>query len=139
MGTGEAILVVDDDGAHRYMLVRVLGSWGYETYEAADGLAALEMVRRNDFDLVLMDVRMRALSGLEALERIKASKFWVPVILMSAYWPGEAIVQARKAGASEVLSKPLSLGPLRDTIRLNLARRSQKGPERVRSKIVVNN
>ncbi|HRT71226.1 MAG TPA: response regulator, partial [Syntrophales bacterium] len=65
------VLVVDDDLAHRTMLKTLLASWGYDVSLADDGAAAVEEVRRRPFDLVLMDVRMVKVSGLEALEEIK--------------------------------------------------------------------
>ena len=122
-------MIVDDDSAHRYMLVTVLGSWGHDTCEAADGSAALEMIHTADFALVLMDIRMRTLSGLEALAKIKAFNPGMPIILMSAYCSGEVIAQARKRGASAVLDKPLHLGELRNAIQVALAQRCRQIPD----------
>ena len=116
-------MIVDDDSVHRYMLASVLGSWGYATSEAGDGEAALEMMGRGDFSLVLMDMRMRRLSGLEALARIRTFNLCIPVILMSAYWSDESIAQARKAGADAVLEKPLGLRDLRKAIESALVQR----------------
>ena len=123
MKSEETILIVDDDSAHRIMLVTVFGSWGYDTCEAAEGLVALKMIHRADFALVLMDVRMRALSGLETLAKIKAFNPCIPVMLMSAYCSAEVIAQPRKSGASAVLDKPLHLGELRSAIEGALAQR----------------
>ena len=61
------ILVVDDDNAHRIMLRTLIGGWGYEVSEADDGAAAIDQVKEQSYDLVLMDVRMVQVSGLEAL------------------------------------------------------------------------
>jgi len=126
MNNGEKILIVDDDATHRFMLESVLESWGYSTDEADDGGTALQMIQSSDYALVLMDFRMKNLSGLEALFEIKNLYRSIPVILMSACWSGEAITQARKNGASAVLYKPLSLGDLRNTIRIALAQRCQQ-------------
>jgi len=126
MKTGETILIVDDDSAHRYMLVTVVGSWGYDTDEATDGASALEMIHRADFALVLMDIRMRKLSGLEALAKIKAFNPGMPIILMSAYCSGEIIAQARESGASDVLDKPLHLGQLKNAIEVALTQRCRQ-------------
>jgi len=84
------------------------------------------MIQSSDYALVLMDFRMKTLSGLEALFEIKNLYRSIPVILMSACWSGEAITQARKNGASAVLYKPLSFGDLRNTIRIALAQRCQQ-------------
>ena len=66
------ILIVDDDDAHRTMLCTLIGGWGYAVSEADDGSAAIQMVQEQSFDLVLMDVRMVKVSGLEALDKIKS-------------------------------------------------------------------
>ena len=68
------VLVVDDDTAHRTMLRTLVGDWGYAIVEADDGEAAIAAVRARPIDLVLMDIRMVRVSGIEALEQIKAIK-----------------------------------------------------------------
>ena len=60
-----SIMVVDDDPAHRAMLRALLGGWGYDIFEAADGSIAIQEVKNRYFDLILMDVRMLKVSGLE--------------------------------------------------------------------------
>ena len=65
------ILVVDDDNTHRFMLSGTLRRWGYDISAAEDGLTAIEKVQKQIFDLVLMDIRMPRVSGLEALAKIK--------------------------------------------------------------------
>ena len=73
------ILIVDDDLAHRTMLKTLLSGWGYAVAEADDGSAAIAQVRERPFDLILMDVRMVRVSGLEALAEIKAFNPAIPV------------------------------------------------------------
>ncbi|MBW2250209.1 MAG: response regulator, partial [Deltaproteobacteria bacterium] len=68
MNNKSTILVVDDDSAHRTMLRTLISGWQYDIIEADDGLTAIEEVRKRPFDLVLMDVRMLKVSGLEALD-----------------------------------------------------------------------
>jgi len=85
MNNKSEILVVDDDSAHRTMLKTLLSGWQYNIIEADDGSAAIEKVRERPFDLVLMDVRMLKVSGLEALDEIKAFNPAIPVIIMTAY------------------------------------------------------
>jgi two-component system response regulator HydG len=111
-----AILVVDDDTAHRTMLRTLVGGWGYEIVEADDGGTAIAMVRQQAYDLVLMDVRMLKVSGLEALTAIKNLNPAIPVILMTAYSSVEAAVDALKQGAHDYLTKPLDFDKLRVTI-----------------------
>ena len=74
-----SILVVDDDQAHRTMLKTLLGGWGYAIIEADDGSTAIEQVKKSPFDLVLMDIRMLTVSGIEALEQIK---FYNPSLIL---------------------------------------------------------
>ena len=69
MNKPNTILVVDDDTAHRTMLRTLIGGWGYEIDDADDGAVAIDKVKDQFYDLVLMDVRMVKISGLEALEK----------------------------------------------------------------------
>lgn len=110
------ILVVDDDSAHRTMLRTLLHGWGYEISEADDGATAVEKVRQQGFDLVLMDIRMIKVSGLEALNEIKAFNPAIPVIIMTAYSSVETALQALKSGAYDYLTKPLDFDELRLTM-----------------------
>jgi two-component system response regulator HydG len=110
------ILVVDDDHAHRTMLNTLISGWGYAVSEADDGFTAIEEVKESSFDLVLMDVRMVRVSGLEALEAIKAHNPAIPVIIMTAYSSVDTAVKALKQGAHDYLTKPLDFDKLRLTM-----------------------
>ena len=110
------ILVVDDDRAHRTMLRMLLSGWGYTVAEADDGGAAITQVHEKPFDLILMDVRMVKVSGLEALAEIKAFNPAIPVIIMTAYASVETAVEALKKGAYDYLTKPLDFDELRLTM-----------------------
>ena len=112
----KTVLVVDDDSAHRTMLRTLVGGWGYHIDEADDGSTAIEEVEKRPFDLILMDVRMLSVSGLEALERIKAFNPAIPVIIMTAYSSIDTAVEALKKGAYDYLTKPLDFDKLRLTI-----------------------
>jgi two-component system response regulator HydG len=116
MKARQAILVVDDDLGHRTMLRTLLAGWGYAITEADDGGGALEAVRRQPFDLILMDIRMVRVSGLEALAGIKAFNPAIPVLIMTAYASVETAVQALKQGAYDYLTKPLDFDELRLTL-----------------------
>jgi len=107
------ILVVDDDEAHRIMLKTLLTGWGYMIIEADDGSTAIETVYKQAFDLILMDIRMIKVSGLEALREIKAHNPAIPVIIMTAYSSVETAVEALKNGAYDYLTKPLDFDELR--------------------------
>ena len=110
------ILIVDDDHAHRTMLNTLVSGWGYIVSEADDGSTAIDNVKASSFDLVLMDVRMVKVSGLEALEAIKSVNPAIPVIIMTAYSTVETAVAALKQGAHDYLTKPLDFDKLRLTI-----------------------
>ena len=85
MKNKNTILIVDDDQAHRTMLRTLIAGWDYTIDEADDGSTAIEKVRDQVYDLVLMDIRMIKVSGLEALSEIKALNPAIPVIIMTAY------------------------------------------------------
>jgi two-component system response regulator HydG len=112
----KSILVVDDDLAHRTMLRTLLSGWGYEISEAGDGGAAVAAAKGRPFDLILMDVRMIKVSGLEALAAIKAFNPSIPIVIMTAYASVETAVEALKRGAYDYLTKPLDFDELRLTL-----------------------
>jgi two-component system response regulator HydG len=113
MGKKNSVLVVDDDSAHRTMLRTLLTGWGYTVNEADDGITAIEKVKDQAFDLILMDIRMIKVSGLEALIEIKSFNPAIPVIIMTAYASVETAVEALKKGAYDYLTKPLDFDELR--------------------------
>ncbi len=115
------ILIVDDDSAHRVMLKKLIGGWGYRVFEADDGAVAIEEAARRSFDLILMDVRMVNISGIEALERIKATNPAIPIIIMTAYASVETAVSALKKGAYDYLTKPLDF----DELQIKIARATE--------------
>ncbi len=108
-----SVLVVDDDTGHRTMLRTLLAGWGYEVTEADDGERAIEQVHLRPFDIILMDIRMVNVSGLEALTEIKSYNPAIPVIIMTAYSSVETAVEALKTGAYDYLTKPLDFDELR--------------------------
>ena len=116
MKDGLDVLVVDDDSAHRLMLKKLLGGWGYNVFEADDGAVAVLQVRRRSFDLILMDIRMMRVSGIEALEQIKLMNAAIPIIIMTAYASVETAVSALKKGAYDYLTKPLDFDELQIAI-----------------------
>jgi len=116
MNKPNTILVVDDDTAHRTMLRTLIGGWGYEIDDADDGAAAIDKVKGRSYDLVLMDVRMVKISGLEALEKIKSYNPAIPIIIMTAFSSVETAVDALKKGAHDYLTKPLDFDKLKITI-----------------------
>jgi len=116
MITEKAVLVVDDDSVHRMMLKKHLSDWGYQVNEADDGHIAVEAVRQMSFDLIIMDICMFTVSGIEALEQIKIINPETPVIIMTAYASLETAVSALKKGAYDYLTKPLDFDELKISI-----------------------
>ncbi len=112
------ILLADDDDNLRRVLEFQLTEAGYKVLTAQDGAQALEIFTRNDFDCVVTDLRMPKLSGLELLEKIKASGAEIPVIVITAFGEVETAVAAMKAGAFDYINKPFN----RDEILLTLER-----------------
>ena len=107
------VLICDDDRAHRTMLRALLAGWGYDITEASDGSEAIEQVHTRAFDLILMDIRMIKVSGLEALGEIKAYNPAIPIIIMTAFASVETAVDALKSGAYDYLTKPLDFDELK--------------------------
>jgi len=107
------ILVVDDEASHRQMLKAVLSAEGYEIREAADGEDAVRSVEEKFHDLILMDIRMPGLSGIEALQKIKDISPGIPIIIMTAYASVNTAINALKSGAYDYLTKPLDIEELK--------------------------
>ena len=110
------ILIVDDDPGHLTTLKTITKSWGYTVETANDGVVAVDMVKSGPVDLILMDVRMTNMSGIEALGQIKDYNPSIPVIIMTAFSSVESAVEALKSGAYDYLIKPLDFEVLKLTI-----------------------
>ena len=108
-----AILIVDDEASHRLMLRAVLREDGYAVTEAADGAEAVAAVAKEVFDVILLDIRMTTMDGMEALVEIRKLSPHVPVLIMTAYASVKTAVEALKAGAFDYLMKPLDIDELK--------------------------
>lgn len=123
------ILVVDDDISHCTILQALFRGWGYDVTQAYSGRQALEQVRERVFDLVLCDVRMAEMDGIETLKEIKALNPAIPILIMTAFSSVETAVEALKAGALDYLIKPLDFDRLQDTLEKALAHTRETGAE----------
>jgi two-component system response regulator HydG len=110
------ILVVDDDSTHLTMLKTVLKSQGHSVSGATDGGEAILMVKESPCDLILMDIRMAHVDGIEALRHIKDINPSIPVIIMTAHSSVDTAVEAMKLGAYDYLTKPLNIDELKLTV-----------------------
>jgi signal transduction histidine kinase len=106
----DRILVVDDNEANRDMLCRRLEKRGYRTKTAENGVQALNLLREEPYDLVLLDVMMPEMDGYEVLAHMKSSKdlSHIPVIMVSAQTELESVVRCIEMGAEDYLSKPFN-------------------------------
>jgi DNA-binding NtrC family response regulator len=110
------ILIVDDEPSQRELLGGFVGALGFGTQEAGSGEEALESIRRDPPDMVLLDVRMPGMSGIEALSEIRKMAGDLPVLLITAYADLRQAVEAVKSGADDYLAKPVDLDELEAAI-----------------------
>jgi putative nucleotidyltransferase with HDIG domain len=103
------ILVVDDDRAIRDVLVECLTDSGYRCEEACDGVEALEKIRGNGFDLVVSDIDMPGMDGVELLREIKTLRPDTEIILLTGIVDVDTAIQSMRLGASDYLTKPFNL------------------------------
>ena len=117
-GSGETprILIVDDDPGQRSLLNSFLQSQGFETETADSGEQALETLRGGRFDMMISDVRMPGLSGLETLRRARHEHATLPVLLVTAYADIRDAVVAMRDGAVNYLAKPIDLDELLSSV-----------------------
>jgi DNA-binding NtrC family response regulator len=111
------VLIVDDEPNVRLVFRAALESAGYEVIEAGDGEEALGLVRGRPFDVVLLDLRMPRLDGLETLRRLNGQGVGVPVVVVSAHGNILDVVLAMKLGAADFVPKPVSPETLRRVVR----------------------
>lgn len=119
------ILLIEDEAAIRRVLVKILTeeNENYEVEEAADGLEGTEKVKDQDFDLVLCDIKMPKMDGVEVLEAIMKIKPEIPVVMISGHGDLDTAVNTMKMGAFDYISKPPDLNRLLNTVRNALDRK----------------
>ncbi len=138
------ILVIDDDRAHARMLQTLIADWGYEVLWADDGDTGVAMVKEQCFDVVLLDMKMIRMSGMEALQLIHEYNPSLPVLMMTAYSSVDTAVQALKIGAYDYLTKPLDFDRLQLSIervleRIFLKTENQELKKRIRQEQFCDN
>src|ERR1700752_4716080 len=115
-----AILIVEDEAKMRRLLELNLGDDGFTTFSAEDAETGLKLLRENSIDLVLTDLKLPGMNGLEFLQTIKHQNAALPVVVMTAFGSVETAVEAMKGGASDYVLKPFSLSEMRMVIRKEL-------------------
>jgi CheY-like chemotaxis protein len=108
MEATKKVLVIDDDPVVGKSFQRVLGGKGYAVISAASGAEALDRLAREDYDVVYADIKMPGMDGLEVTERIKASRPWLPVVIVTGYGSQANEERATALGVAGFLHKPLS-------------------------------
>jgi len=111
------ILIIDDEKAIRKTLSEILSYEGYKIDEAGDGEEGLKKFREKEYDVILCDIKMPKIDGIEFLEKAKESNADVPIIMISGHGTIETAVEAVKKGAYDYISKPPDLNRLLITIR----------------------
>jgi DNA-binding NtrC family response regulator len=115
-----AILIVEDEAKMRRLLELNLGEDGFTTFSAEDAEAGLKLLHQNPIDLVLTDLKLPGMNGLEFLQAVKRQNAALPVVVMTAFGSVETAVEAMKAGASDYVLKPFSLSEMRMVVRKEL-------------------
>ncbi|WP_159021341.1 sigma-54 dependent transcriptional regulator [Formosa sp. L2A11] len=119
------ILIIEDEAAIRRVLVKILAEEN-ETYhleEAEDGLVGIDKIKNNDYDLVLCDIKMPKMDGVEVLEATKLIKPEIPMVMISGHGDLDTAVHTMRLGAFDYISKPPDLNRLLNTVRNALDRK----------------
>jgi DNA-binding NtrC family response regulator len=114
------ILIVEDEAKMRRLLELNLGEDGFTTFSAGDAESGLKLLRENSIDLVVTDLKLPGMNGLEFLQAVKHQNAALPVVVMTAFGTVETAVEAMKAGASDYVLKPFSLAEMRMVIHKEL-------------------
>ena len=119
------ILIIEDEEAIRRVLTKILKeeNSSYDIFEASDGLLAIEFIKNQDFDLILCDIKMPKMDGLEVLEATKKIKPDIPIVMISGHGDLETAVETMRHGAYDYISKPPDLNRLLNTVRNALDRK----------------
>jgi len=113
------ILIIEDEASIRRVLVKILSEENdtYQVDEAEDGAVGLEKIKNNDYDLVLCDIKMPKLDGVEVLEEVKKIKPEIPMVMISGHGDMETAIHTMRLGAFDYISKPPDLNRLLNTVR----------------------
>jgi len=135
------ILVVEDESAIRRVLVKILSeeSDSYQVEEAEDGLRGIEAIKNNDYDLVLCDIKMPKMDGVEVLESARKIKPEIPFIMISGHGDLDTAVNTMRLGAFDYISKPPDLNRLLTTVRNALDRKELVVANKILKKKVSKN
>jgi DNA-binding NtrC family response regulator len=119
------ILIIEDEEAIRRVLVKILSEENslYKVFEAVDGLSGTELIKNEDFDLILCDIKMPKMDGVEVLQAAKKLKPEIPIVMISGHGDLDTAVNTMRLGAFDYISKPPDLNRLLNTVRNALDRK----------------
>lgn len=120
------ILIIEDEAAIRRVLVKILTEENkeYQVEEAEDGVVGMEKLKDTDYDLVLCDIKMPKMDGIEVLEATKKIKPEIPIVMISGHGDLDTAVNTMRMGAFDYISKPPDLNRLLNTVRNALDRKN---------------
>lgn len=124
------VLFVEDSEVNRKVIREMLRAGGIEMAEAEDGAAGLAMIDANDYDMILMDLRMPGMDGITAIRHLRArgdEKAGLPVIVVTADAGPTILTDCRAAGADDVVMKPVSMSALFEAIGKLIAQHPERG------------
>jgi DNA-binding NtrC family response regulator len=132
------ILIIEDEASIRRVLIKILSeeSSTYNVEEAADGMQGFEKIKNTDYDLVLCDIKMPKMDGVELLEAVKKIKPEIPMVMISGHGDMETAINAMRLGAFDYISKPPDLNRLLNTVRNALDKKQLVVENKILKKIV---
>lgn len=135
------ILIIEDEAAIRRVLTKILSEENdmYQVEEAEDGLSGVEKIKNEDYDLVLCDIKMPKMDGVEVLEAVKKLKPEIPMVMISGHGDLETAVNTMRLGAFDYISKPPDLNRLLNTVRNALDRKQLVVENKILKKKVSKN
>lgn len=114
------ILVIDDEPTIRFLLKEILAEWGYELVEASRALRGIEIIKQGGIDLVLLDIQLPQMNGLEAIQKIREVNEKVPVFILTAFHNLRDVVNMLDVSIQEFIPKPFDIDELHDKIKNRL-------------------
>ena len=135
------ILIIEDEAAIRRVLTKILSEENdtYQVEEAEDGVVGFEKIKNNDYDLVLCDIKMPKMDGVEVLEAVKKIKPEIPMVMISGHGDMETAINTMRLGAFDYISKPPDLNRLLNTVRNALAKKQLEVENKIVKKKVSKN
>jgi DNA-binding response OmpR family regulator len=114
------ILIIDDEPTIRFLLKEVITDWGYEFIEASRAQRGIEIIKSETVDLVLLDIQLPQMNGLEAIQKIREIDRNLPVFMLTAFHNLKDVVNMLNVSVQQFITKPFDIDDLHDKIRKEL-------------------